>query len=108
MKRTILWAAIAILTGAVSAQNAAAQVVADSACPLHAVDIAAFATCESDRVTTEELVAEAEGAGPDRADPMRHGTQPAAESAPEPWSADDRSAGARPRRAIAAPDRPES
>jgi rhodanese-related sulfurtransferase len=33
---------------------AVAQVVADSACPKHAVDIAAFATCDGERVARDE------------------------------------------------------
>jgi hypothetical protein len=40
----------AVLLAALAAAEATAQVVGDDACPLHAVDIAAFATCDGDRV----------------------------------------------------------
>lgn len=54
MKRMILWAAIATLAGVTSTSEASAQVVADTACPTYAIDIAAFATCEFDRVANDE------------------------------------------------------
>lgn len=40
----------AVLLAAIAAAEATGQVVGDDACPLHAVDIAAFATCDGDRV----------------------------------------------------------
>ncbi len=43
-------ACLAAFAAALSAVNAAAQVVADDACPRYAVDIEAFATCDGDRV----------------------------------------------------------
>lgn len=46
MKFTLL----VVLLASVAAVDATAQVVADDACPLYAVDIAAFATCDGDRV----------------------------------------------------------
>ena len=56
MNRTAIFAAVALLTGAVvSHGNASAQVVADSACPKHAVDIASFATCDGERVAGRDV-----------------------------------------------------
>jgi hypothetical protein len=43
------WVATVCLSG-MAAAVASPMVVADSACPLHAVDIEAFATCDGDRV----------------------------------------------------------
>lgn len=40
----------AILLASIAVVDANAQVVGDDACPLYAVDIAAFATCDGDRV----------------------------------------------------------
>ena len=39
-----------LLIAAIAVTDARAQVVADEACPLYAVDVAAFATCDGDRV----------------------------------------------------------
>ncbi|HKO69286.1 MAG TPA: hypothetical protein VJU53_15920 [Burkholderiaceae bacterium] len=55
MHRTIVWAAVGVLAGVVTASSVSAQVVADDACPKYAVDIAAFATCDGDRVAKAEL-----------------------------------------------------
>ena len=46
MKSTLL----VVLLASVAAVDASAQVVSDEPCPLYAVDIAAFATCDGDRV----------------------------------------------------------
>lgn len=43
---------IAVLLPVLYAATAQATVVADSACPYYAVDIAAFATCDGDRVAS--------------------------------------------------------
>ncbi|MGB3429003.1 MAG: rhodanese-like domain-containing protein [Burkholderiaceae bacterium] len=40
----------AVLLASIAVVEAKAQVVADEACPLYAVDVAAFATCDGDRV----------------------------------------------------------
>jgi len=50
MRRTIVNLLATILASAAASGVVFAQVVADSACPKHAVDIAAFATCDGDRV----------------------------------------------------------
>lgn len=50
MRRTIVNLLATILASAAGSGAVFAQVVADSACPKHAVDIAAFATCDGDRV----------------------------------------------------------
>lgn len=50
MKRSMLWAAGALLVELFHPPVTLAEVVADSACPKYAVDIAYFATCEGDRV----------------------------------------------------------
>lgn len=50
MRRTMLWAGVALLVELFHAPVTLAEVVADSACPKYAVDIAYFATCEGDRV----------------------------------------------------------
>lgn len=47
-------ACLAAFATAFSTANAGAQVVADEACPLYAVDIEAFATCDGDRVARPE------------------------------------------------------
>ena len=53
MKRNLLFISTALLALAVTASAVSAQVVADSACPKYAVDIASFATCEGDRVAKD-------------------------------------------------------
>lgn len=49
MKRTML-APLALFGALAFHQTSWAQVVGDSACPKHEVDVAAYATCEGDRV----------------------------------------------------------
>lgn len=54
MNRTIILLAAASLASAAASGRVFAQVVADSACPKYAVDIASFATCDGDRVARED------------------------------------------------------
>jgi rhodanese-related sulfurtransferase len=62
--KTLQSLATMVACGVVSAAGsglpavAAAQVVADSACPKHAVDIASFATCDGDRVARPAGIAD--------------------------------------------------
>jgi len=83
MKRTVIWAAVAVLAGAVLAPTVLAQVVADSACPKFAVDIADFATCDGDEVARPERAAAAPAAAAAVSDKERSSST-AARTAPAP------------------------
>jgi len=75
------WTAAALgLAGWFAAASAGPAVVADSACPRHAIDIEAFATCEGDRVAAPETEATRDNrsAADARAGDSAQGTDPMA------------------------------